>query len=431
MANISFNSDMVYWRMFLTPNGGVKTEVTSGLSSFVSSITVVDNPENPSKATVSITSPGYMEDFFLRDSKLEIKLGFDKILLPTVFEGVIQNYPTGSARDMLNYTVEALGPQTRMTRIGRTRNFRNTPYKTSIVSIIVKESGFIPIIDIKDKNVIPIRVLPIQRNKPDMEFLKECARRWNCEMWVVLPNFFYFVDEESAAKYGDMQMAAGRSVYDMDPSDYILGYRTDREYCNVETVGWSYQRARGGTETVPGVRQADERGPVSDPRVFEIVWDEVTYRLKPQYAAEARSNPELFFNYSKLASEMGGRAALTQYFDPIPESSGSTRRNVIPPSGRASGFEVIVNLNEGDPYLKPPRNALLHFGSLNPKSATLPQWLCAGMVDIVPLKIFETTLKYDNGMLRSELKCVVKGLKVRRITTPRPRRTAMGRRADR
>ena len=59
------------------------------------------------------------------------------------------------------------------------------------------------------------------------------------------------------------------------------------------------------------------------------------------------------------------------------------------------------------------------FGNLNPRSdsADLPLWLCMGQDQKVPLKILKTTLKYDQGMIKTNIEANVDGFKTRpRVT---------------
>ncbi|MFW9871947.1 MAG: hypothetical protein ACFFG0_02520 [Candidatus Thorarchaeota archaeon] len=421
MAIMKLQSNMVFWKILY---GDSLIDITSILSPYVSSIRVKrsikpptknsKNKHSPTEATIDITSLNYIEDYFLEGVALKIYIGYDPVKLIEVFSGRIKHLPDGSARDMLNYTVQAFGVETALCDEEKGRTFKLTR-KSDIVIQIAMETGYNVNVGISDDKFIQGQFAPIQKQETDFQFLTRCAKKWNCVMWFDWPNTINFYDAEVAHYYD----STGRIT--IDP--YILGYRTDKVDCNVETVTWKHKPSAAVSTTNPGIFGFNEFGKTSGKNEYKIAnYDNKTWQLKPKYRNL----------YNKLSKGEGGLRELSilgrisqdltlgfnspenynkfrKYYEVIKYNDNS-RNDEYPPAGSGSGFEISVHLNEGEPSLTPPRIGLLYSGSINPRadSSFLPAWMNrSGLGEYAKLRINETILTYNNGMLKSELICTM------------------------
>ena len=409
MAIMKLNSKMIYWKMYATE---FDIDITSSMRSIVNSIKITKTvlpvrskkkDSSPSKAEISVTSKNYIEDVFVEGMKIKIYMGYDRISSPLVFSGTIIKIPDGSAKEMLNYKIEAHSNEIELGYTQKNRLF-TLPFKQAIISEIALENGLSPIISIKDEGPIKAQFMPMQRQKTDLQMLEELAKKWNCVCWFAPPNLMYFVDSEDAYLVGDV---VSNSIM-----TYTLGYRTDKVPCNIESIEWKHKPAQGGSATNPGVAGFNEFGDKMGKNEYKIVALGKTWQLKPQYLKEAKENPLLFGKYASITAyasvSFGAVNTLKKYFEVVDYDENS--RANVPPAGDNTGFELTINLNEGDPLLEPPRNALLYAGSINPKADTadLPNWIFrSGNEQKAPakLKINEIELAYENGMLKNKLTC--------------------------
>jgi hypothetical protein len=96
----------------------------------------------------------------------------------------------------------------------------------------------------------------------------------------------------------------------------------------------------------------------------------------------------------------------------VPVTHGSpTNKNLSHTAGHKSGNAALtVSLNIGDPALRPPRNALLYSGSLNPKADTsdLPNFLFRYSRP-QKYKMNEITHTYKSGKLDTTIKMTLGG----------------------
>lgn len=401
MAILQFNSKMVYWEFWL-----YGLNFTNDVRDYISSIKVTHYLDKPTEAEISVTSKSYIEDIFVEGAPIEIKVGYDKLFIPSVFVGKISGLPDGSAKDMINYSVKALGFEAVMSTEERVRTF-NIPTKAAIIAQIAAENGLIPDIQITDISRIPARYIPMQRGRTDMEFLIECAAKWACICWFTPPNTIHFVDEAKAYDLGDALRT--RSTRDL-LLVYNFGYRNDRVPNNVEKVSWKFVTPKGGGVGYAGIRGANETSASAIGRAdYQINYNGVVWRLKPRFMSVARTNPAMFGRYAASVFSSGVSDAeynLRHYYEQVTHTS-NVHQDSLPPAG-GKYLELTIDLNEGDPLLRPPRNAAIYSGSLNPKadSADLPNWFYRGGYP-GRLKIFETELLYDHGLLKSSIKCSV------------------------
>lgn len=427
MAILNTSTRMVYWRIY---HGDNDTDITNIIGSYVSSIRVMKtalpvrtkdkkstakSEHSPVEATIDITSNNYIEEIFIPGVQIKITMGYDPLTQPTIFIGRIKNLPEGSAKDMLNYTVQAFGIETDLADKEKNRTFQ-IPTKTEIISQIAMENGYIWNISIADKSPMLAQFIPIQKQETDYEFIMRCADSWNCLCWFTITpagKQLNFADADVAYTLSDGTLS-GKGTYS-------LGYRTDKAPCNVETVAWKH-RSNSMSDGVGQILGYNEFGRTTGSMEFRIAnYDNKTWRLKVRYrnlikAKGKEGGLALWRTIGKIsqALTLGMNSAdnyrrFKEYFE-IERYNDPSKKNQTPPSGQGSGFEITVHLNEGDPTLTPPRNAFLFSGSINPKTDTaeLPIWMNNSYrSDYCKLKINKTTLTYSNGLIKTELSCTM------------------------
>jgi len=202
----------------------------------------------------------------------------------------------------------------------------------------------------------------------------------------------------------------GANFFAGKPGPYMLGYRTDRTACNVESVSWKHMNQAAGAAGYQGNTRYTEDGANPDFKNLKISALGQTWVMKPKYAKQAdpAKLKAYVFEAMKGTLAMQGYQVLRHFYTQLPYSK-------MKPSDLdhvSSGFEITILLNEGDPYLRPPRSAKLYAGSLNPRadSSYLPQWIyrhSSGYAEPADLKINQTELFYDHGILKSKLTCSI------------------------
>lgn len=426
---------MVYWKFEL--NGG---DITSLLLEVIKSIKIRDSilpsgePKEitkgknkgtikaPSEATISVSSKDYVENIFLPGSEIKIYMGYDKLVNPLVFSGKIRMFPDGSASEMLHYTVKAYGDAIVMAL--KERNYVPSKLtKKDIILEIALRNKLTPTVEISDSSFIPIQFVPIQRKQTDLDFITQCAYNWNCVFWVKTSALggidLFFMDSKKAHAYGDTESKKfGRLIGPLysnpNSSEYNLGYRTDRTKCNIAKIDWTQNTS--AIDSLPDVATvvgALEDGTTKGKNSFSIKIKGQTWIMKNKYAKEAdRMGANGAHAYAiglfKSAVTFEGYKGISQYWEPE-KYTENTNKDIPVPHGNL-GIDISIDLNEGDPYLKPPRNALLWDGTINTNadSANLPSWLFQNATwesGPAKLKINEITLHYSGGRLKSNLKC--------------------------
>lgn len=413
MAIMDLRKRMVFWRIYLD-----NQDITPHIGHYLDKMEIVYNilpttkgeDKAPSKATLSITSKNYIENWFIEGRKAQIYVGYDITTPYLIFSGEIRKLPEGSAKDMLNFTVELFGEELGVLGSEQKRRVFKIPYKTNVIGEIMVNYNYMCFYDIADTNLIVGKYAPMQREMTDLEALNKFANDWNCVFWFELPNYFFFVDSDKAHFYKD---------------DYYLGYRTDKTACNVESIEWKHVPARAATELNSGIFGFNENGEVTGVKEYSVFAPDIngkwaTWELQPQYLRIAtQGTPEermkmakdMYYS-AKQTFTLQGYNALRKYYQ-IVKYDDSTSPDA-PPAFADSGFDITVYLNEGDPTLFPPRNAFLFSGALNPRadSSQLPSWLFRYGKKILGnnvacLKINEVILSYEEGMLKNKLGCTM------------------------
>lgn len=413
MAIMQLSRRMVYWSVVIE-NAFVSWDITDRIGPYVSTIKVKDGisvtkkkgkkESAPSELEIGITSENYVEDLFTEGAKISVRMGYDRLFKPLVFKGTIKMLPDGSAREMLDYTVKAYSDDIIMS--GKEKNYSFAGRrKSDIVIEIAARNGYNATTIIKKDVVQKAGFTKIQKGITDTQFLDQVAAEWDCT-WFARDGEILFMDSSEVYEYGDrISSVLGKS--------YILGYRTDRAKCNVETVAWSHSPSPGGSEIESMVQAFNEFGKDPSANQYKLNYKGQTWQLKQQFRDQIKTNPLAFKDYALYSAgqtvALNAEQVLREFFTIVPGDPTNSNTN-IPSVGDDSGVEITIHLNEGDPELKPPRTARLYSGVINPKvdNALLPSWMFRYGIQnetYAKLNIKETVLTYSDGMLKSELKC--------------------------
>lgn len=412
MAILELSKRMAFWKIKMDGQ-----DFTPLLREVIESIsvkrTILPPPKNskkehaPNEATISIISKNYLEDLFVEGTELEIYMGYDRILPKSslVFKGVIPALPDGSAEEMLKYNILALGDEITLALEEKSHVFAGMT-KAEMIHSIIDPYEFDITIDIDDTVRPMADSIPLQIAATDLEMLNIFAKGWDCKMWLKSPNKFFFIDANKYSKY---------------QSVYTLNYRSDKTIKpNVENVTWKHEKPQSALVDSEGnLVSFNQLGEVKDIENYKIYALGKTWEISPETWAQINSNPDHAAEAGKIDRDilvktlkLNAYNALHTYYR-ICDGGDNMKR--ISDTGEGSGIEVTVTLNEGDPDLYPPREALLYHGSINPRadSSHLPKFLSRWGFGQIWLNINETVLSYRNGKLDSELTCVVslKGVK--------------------
>ena len=424
MAVMFLNSRRAWWKIHIA---GV--DATDVVGPFVSGFTVRDtilpkprsgkSEYSPSEADIKFTSKDYIEDWFIPGASIVINAGYDRIRTPKVFEGIITSYPDGQAKEMLNYTVKAYGDSSKLGLKEKIRTFTQTR-KADVIAQIASENGWGVQMSIKDSGPFKEQFTPIQSGKTDLQFLWECATKWRCAIWFdQSTKTLYFCDADIAHKFKPLVQnpssltTGGFGKPDITAGIYNLGYRNDYVKNNVDSVKWKHSPARGAEAADGGISGFGEIGDTFD-KFGKILALGQTWELKPEYRREAMNRPWLFAKFvvmaTKLTVQGQGYEALKKFYTVVP--FGDNAHNPITTGGGDTGFEIDVELKEGNPDVKPPFRAKLYYGSYmyNADSSFLPRWLAntnKAQRDCINLFVNTTELSLDNGMLQSKFNCSI------------------------
>ena len=389
MAVMDLLKQMVFWDISVE---GSNTWIKI-MQDCVASMTITYEVGALPKAVIHLISVSYIEDVFTVGRKVKIGIGFDPIWLVHMIEGTVMKEPNGDATDKMSYSVEIAGLPPKMINTAQNR-IMPVPDKMTIISQIAAENGMIPDVLIEDISLFDKYSLPMQMNKTPYEFLIECANRWECVFWfsqneITGVHTLHFYDAKNAYAYGNLIKKT--HVNDMFPH-YQLGYRTDFVPNNVAKVSWKFKPRRGGS---PGAISFSEFGKKENADDWVISFRGQRWELRPEFIKQATKRPDYWKEYLKVTILNGVgnvEATVRKYFRQVPSGSKNQQD-----SYQNEILDLNIDLNVGDPYLRPPRTALLYSGSLNPKavSAYLPLFLYEGdnqMSALFRMKKVETSL---------------------------------------
>ena len=426
MAIMELSKRIVYWKIEMA---GV--DITDIIHTYVNNITIkhsllpdanakqgVETP--PITATISFVSKNYVEDYFIPGQKIKIYMGYDRLALNNcIFSGIIPELPSGSAKDMLTYTLKLYGDSAVDLSLATKTRIFNIPDKIAIISEIMATYNCLCDIRIQNSTEISNPSSLMQLNKTDLQMIQNFAKEWGCIYWFSgNGQNFYFMDAKEAHETYNFDVNHSKT--------YNLGYRTDflGMKCNVQQISWKHKSPRAGLAEEPGISGRNEIGEVYGPKNFAIISPDsngqwVTWSLRPEFQnMVSTGTPQQRMALGKLMMALSGQHMLIgnsyearkkfYMLGKYPDDQSD-----MVPEHADSGFDITIILNEGDPDLWPPRKALLVCGSLNPKADTsyLPSWLFKystkrgyqGMT----LNINTVELNYSEGMLHSTLECSI------------------------
>jgi hypothetical protein len=304
---------------------------------------------------------------------LDIRMGYVNSPMVEMFRGKIVGRPEGKGDASISYTVTAVDNITDMSKEKKNRIFKSS-IKSAIISQVIAENSFTPAVNIEDTNPIPPDLLPVQRNQTDLEFLYDRAKRWNCMTWSD-GKVISFTDSHTGHDRGNMMRK--RNLNDLGV-DYTLNYRVGFGKNNISEIRWRKTDSIGGAPGDPGVYGSNETGEFKEAGDFTMNAYGKVWQLTPELKGVVLGNPVLIKDLVLLnAMDESSRLKeiLKKYFVPVTKGS-PTRKNLShAPHFRTRGFEVTVNLIDGDPYLRPPRTGLLDCGPIGHSVSDLPGFL--------------------------------------------------------
>ena len=381
----------------------------------VSSHTKNKKDTSPSELDLQFSSNSYLEDYFFPETMIRIFFKNSSGKWVKAFEGEVRKYPYGGAKDLVVYNVRAYGKEIVFSNIERNRTFKaaNLTQKTLLLEIIAP-NGFE--LEYKSKQDLPVkRSSVIQNGITDMQLLDDLAKRWKCHWYFDNDKTIIWCDGPDTYTIGDSKTGTKDAS-----GPYVLNYRTELGPCNVDSVDWIQSSSPGGSEIEAAAFSYNENG--DEANAYKIVAEGKTWRLKKIYLDMIKDHGLSFGAFAATAAELTARGygyeALHRFYEPASDEDPMSIQSEIPSGGDHSGLELTVMLNEGDVDLYAPRTAVLTCGDsmgdirLN---TNLPTWLFQysknkGKANTAELNIKETVLTFENGMLRSELKCTPRSL---------------------
>jgi hypothetical protein len=250
-----------------------------------------------------------------------------------------------------------------------------------------------------------------------LEYLVECAEKWHCVTWVdteQTPPKIYFVDSAAAFVKGDDLALSGRKSIEDTSIKYTLGYKTDYARNNVARVGWKFGKPPTGQAGEKIAIRTDEKGNIVIPEdyVFDLPGFG-TYQISPTFRKKAASNPRMYRDILSKANSgaIDASELKTEYWIKYPAGGNSkvNKDKQTLPDHASKGILLDIDLNKGDPYLRPPRQATLYCGSSNPKAvnSNLPQWLVPSGIEGLEININKVKTQLSDGMIKTSLEASV------------------------
>lgn len=379
---------------------------TDFLKKFIRGFGVEYNDDGPPVAQLHIMSNSYIEDILVPEMPIKFYMGWDRLRKALMIDGKIVTPPDGRAQEKLTYTLTIADKSLDLSKKTNNRVFKSLT-KNAIIAKIARLNNYEYDLNMADGDLqINPKEMPLQKNETDLNFLYRCAVKWNCVIWfqkdpILGRSKLYFYDSDKANQKGnDLRI---KTVDDLD-SDYILGYRTNDVKNNVAYVAFKNKKSQGGTSGEPGVTGADENGTVTKPLDFDFEADGGFWKLKKAIADEIKTNSSLGYKYLRLvaaAKVSKSKDKLREYFVPVTHDSKTNKNLSHAPANKKGSVSLEIGLNIGDPYLRPPRTAKLHAGSVGIDSE-LPDYL---FKDGKPQKynINKVRSSLSNGMIQTQM----------------------------
>lgn len=346
-----YKENMFVWKLYV---GGLDRTVTVG--KFITSLIVKYEINKPTLATIDITSMSMFESMFVEGVKIEIWMGEFIHELYKMFTGTVTKRPDGHAADILTYKVQAIEGKSG-TLEAKTKNF-DTTYKSAIINEVILGMKFIPVVDIADVSPLQAAFSAIQNNKTNLEFLNECSKKWACTWWIDESiNTVYFVDNAS--------------LKDWSVSDYALVYKSDSKLCNVESVSWKLGVPAG--IVVTGSETITVQNTQIDIDVFNAYGHDwmLSKSVRDSITTDKIIQISTAIHNAQTSAEQ--EAAIRKFY----VTNDHVDKSQMPINQQANGVTMDIDLNWPDFKLRPPRQATLEYGSINPNmpSSNLPMYL--------------------------------------------------------
>jgi hypothetical protein len=446
MAKLKVNSNMTKWKLEVAPPKSTKFfDFTKIIGPYVSSIKIrhgisegnapkqrtrstsqniaerTKNKEEtaPSELDMRITQDKYIENIFVRGSKIKITFwnSMDKPVL--CFDGEMRAHPFGNAQDMINFNVKAYGKEILFSDQQRKRQFLMPATCRSIFTEIASLQGYTLNFLAKDMILKPVQV-PFQ-DCTDMQMLDKLVKDWGMVYYfddtAIVPTLVV-ADIENACKNGAISSAKTRIPG--SPAEYTIGYRTNigKPYMHYsESIEWAQGPSVGGSMTEPSATMYKEDG--MQDKKYKILVDGVTYTLKGQFQKLAKTDPLMFLQFSAYAAELtmsgSGYEAVRYFYETDGDGPPNKIDAIVPNNSDSSSIALTIILNEGDPDLRAPRTGIIYAGgdSTNKLNTNLPSWLYSTSTKVygpnaIAINIKETNLTYEQGMLKTEIKATLR-----------------------
>lgn len=393
MAIMTTKSRIPYFKFIVAGQ-----DTTDIIGKSIQSIDINYSAKKVASATVNITSKSVFQEIFVAGASCEIHFGYHPLVLNKMITGKINVEPEGETSEYMAYSIPITGTGVSMASAQKNRTFP-VPIKNFIVNQIASENGYLPVVVIADILPLPATELPVQNGETDLAYLYRQAEKWGCLMWFGNMNQLYFIDRDKAFLYGNQTKTV--NIGDKFPQ-YQLGYRSDTFPNNVKKVAWRKESNKGGAGGPVG-SHGSENSIVNVPEDFSITYMGAQYRLKPAIIQEIKNSPAAALKYSTIITRANIEGfedvTLKQYFVPLSGQSRTNKNRTAGGggSGSSTGWILDIELNEGDIYIRPPREGLFACGGMNPKADTadLPGYIMRS--NPLPIKIIEYKCALNQG----------------------------------
>lgn len=392
MALLQLKPTMPFWSLTVE-----NQDLTALLRKYVSSISVTYNENKPATAEITVSSPSFIEGLLTEGMTVGVKMGWNPLSMAYMIGGEIVGRPEGQAAEFIGYTIKIQDKTINMTREEKNRTFQSTK-KSVIIKQLISENGYSPVVDILDDPFVKIDAAPIQKKETDLHFLKRCADQWNCVYWL-FQDRIYFIDAKKAHQYGDRNRKV--TVEDSGMA-YPLNYRKFIGTNNVSKIAWKKNASKEGTAGSPGATGAGEKGFIKSGDDYVFEYKGRYWKLTPEMKRLNRENPLNALKITSLifaANTAETKELHKKYFVPITFNDQTHKSMTQDAAHKGKGLDIEFELNHGDPFLRPPRTALLDCGTTNHDSSDLPSFLFHEGKVPGTFNINEVTTSLQNGMI--------------------------------
>lgn len=410
----------------VTPQWEIKIfgqDFTREMRKFVSSIRCKYSDKEPPKCTISVTSVWFLEDLFRGGTSVSVRMGWDRLNMANMFFGKVTKEPDGQADEKLSYRIDLQSNVIDLAKVEKTGIMYWKKRKSQIVAEVASRNGYGVVVQIADDQLISkdfaVKQGGTGKGETDLEFLYRIATNWHCIVFIDdEQKIIHFIDADEAHEFGNS--IAIPSISDIlqptaIPKSFPLNYRTSSGNNNIGSLQWKKTKALKGDPT--GAQPA-VTGAVDIGGGLEVTKTEDGYTLETEFNGEEKvwklkSDINKGTSLTKVLAFVGATAVarnedwVRQYFVPITGTANSAiQSEILPRKDKRRGFRITVNLNKGDPFLRPPRVGFLNAGGETgrevERDADLPGFL---FTPTRPTKYFINEVEHGlvGGMLTSKV----------------------------